>query len=366
LRLTYTTAFNSDITNNATLDLNRTTGTWTLNKVISGTGNVNKVGAGTVVLGGINSYSGITSIEQGVLSVSASANLGDGSATNTIRIANGATLQSTGANVDLGANRSIVLSGVGGTIEVTSTNKLVVSGLVTGNDCQLLTKTGTGTLSLTGGNTYAGGTQVSTGILDVSNTTGSGTGSGRVNVDVGAMLAGSGSIAPTAGNNVVINGTLAPGAVGATSGTDLAINITGSGTLTLNGAVNFTLFGNNNTGTLNPLTQNSHLIVGAADWNNIILGAGAVLNVGLNTGVTTTGWTTGDAFKLFDWTSILAGTSPAASAFSAINLPTLDSGRAWDTSGLFTTGTIVVVPEPGRAILLLIGLLGFCLRRRRN
>jgi len=365
LRLTDTTAFNSDITNNATLDLNRTTGTWTLNKVISGTGNVNKLGAGTVVLGGSNSYSGVTNIEQGVLSISASANLGDASATNTLRIANNATLQSTGADVDLGATRTIALSGVGATIEVTGTNKLTAPGAVTGNDCQLLTKTGNGTLSLGGANTYGGGTQVSAGTLDVSNTTGSGTGTGRLNVDAAATLTGGGIIAPAAGNNVVINGVLAPGAIGATSGTDLAITLSGSSTLALNGPVNFTLFGNNNSGTLNPLSQNTHLVVGAADWNNITIGSGAVLNVGLDTGVVTAGWTVGDAFQLFDWLGVLAGTPPTSGAFASINLPTLDAGKNWDTTQIFTSGIITIAPEPGRVLFLMLGVLGLAFRRRR-
>src|SRR3954462_7505589 len=45
-----------------------------------------------------------------------------------------------------------------------------------------LTKTGGGTLDLQVGNTFTGGTTVSGGILSVSNTTGSGTGSGNVSV----------------------------------------------------------------------------------------------------------------------------------------------------------------------------------------
>lgn len=366
LRLTDTTAFNSDITNNATLDLNRTTGSWTLAKVISGTGAVNKLGTGTVVLSGANSYSGQTNIEQGILSISASANLGDASATNTIRIANNATLQSTGADVDLGANRGIAMTGLGATIEVTGTNKLTAPGVITDNGCQLLTKTGSGALSLTGASTYEGGTSVVAGTLDVSNTTGSGTGLGTLTVDAGTILTGGGIISPASGKNIVIDGVLAPGALGSATGTDLAINLTGASTLSINSELNFTLFGNDNLGTLNPLTQNSSLVVSAPNWSSLTIGSGAVLNVGLNTGVTTTGWSAGDAFKLFDWLGILAGTPPSSgTAFSAINLPALDGGKTWDTSQIFTTGQITITPEPGRALLLMLGLLGLAFRRRR-
>ncbi len=50
-----------------------------------------------------------------------------------------------------------------------------------------LTKIGSGTLTLTGANTYAGGTTVSAGSLVVSNSTGSGTGTGAVNVNAGTL-----------------------------------------------------------------------------------------------------------------------------------------------------------------------------------
>ena len=81
----------------------------------------------------------------------------------------------------------------------------------------------------------------------------------------------------------------------------------------------------------------------------------------------------GDAWKLFDWSGILGGTAPVegTNGFSAINLPILEAGYTWDVSQLFTTGEITVnslsgVPEPTRAVLLLLGLLGLISRRRRR
>jgi autotransporter-associated beta strand protein len=91
------------------------------------------------------------------------------------------------------------------------------SGMMSGTGGSL-TKTGAGTFTLSGPNSYTGGTTVNAGSLFVNNTSGSGTGTGNVMVNTGATLGGSGSI----GGGVIGNGavtvnsgaTLAPGATG--------------------------------------------------------------------------------------------------------------------------------------------------------
>jgi autotransporter-associated beta strand protein len=74
-----------------------------------------------------------------------------------------------------------------------------------------ITKEGSGTLTLTGDNTYSNGTTVTSGVLLVSNTSGSGTGKAAVAVN-GGTLGGSGIIAGavTVGTNTGVHAFLAP------------------------------------------------------------------------------------------------------------------------------------------------------------
>jgi hypothetical protein len=49
-----------------------------------------------------------------------------------------------------------------------------------------------------------------------------------------------------------------------------------------------------------------------------------------------------------------------------MDLPSLTGGLVWDTSAFSSHGVLIVVPEPSRALLLLFGLLGLMMRRRRQ
>jgi hypothetical protein len=81
----------------------------------------------------------------------------------------------------------------------------------------------------------------------------------------------------------------------------------------------------------------------------------------------------GDIFNLFDWTTALGGsfTAPAGTTIGGVwgdfDLPTLTGALRWDLSAFSTHGVIaVVVPEPSRALLMLLGLIALCFRRRRQ
>lgn len=95
-----------------------------------------------------------------------------------------------------------------------------------------------------------------------------------------------------------------------------------------------------------------HLAIG-----DIVYGlASSTLDIRFLDGVTPA---LGDSFDLFDWTTFLT-TDP----FAQTTLPNLAPyALAWDTSALYTTGTIAIVPEP--ATLALLSLAAATLLRRR-
>jgi autotransporter-associated beta strand protein len=122
---------------------------------------------------------------------------------------------------------------LGGHALIIGSNSLstIFSGLIQdGTGVGAIAKIGTGTLTLSGANTYTGGTTVSSAILLVSNTSGSATGTGAVSVN-GGTLGGSGIIAGavTVGINANTASFLAP-SKGAKRPATLAIQ----GALTLN------------------------------------------------------------------------------------------------------------------------------------
>jgi autotransporter-associated beta strand protein len=132
----------------------------------SGTLALTKAGTGVETLSGADTYTGVTTINAGTLSISADNGLGTapGSATAGSLVLNGGTLGTT-ATFTLNANRGISLGASGGTIDVANGTTLTYSGIAAGSGN--LTLTDAGTLALGGANTYTGTTTISAGTLQV-------------------------------------------------------------------------------------------------------------------------------------------------------------------------------------------------------
>ena len=275
-----------------------------------------------------------------------------------------ATVTLNGAALDLNGNsigasaQTITFAAQSGTL----------TGLGQLNGGSVLDKTTSGVLNMGDSNAYSGGTTVTAGTLMAVNTTGSATGSGAVTVSSGATLGGTGIIAPGVGNVVTVNGTLQVGGATPVAGQTLTI-ATNAAALTINNLITFDLFsGEGNVGLNGSTTADQLLLTGNSGGASIVLGASSIFKI--NTSISS-GWTAGASWKLIDWASLTpSGTfsNLNSSVGNFSDMPDLSSfGLGWDVSNLYTSGvvTVAVVPEPSRALLMLLGLLALGFRRRR-
>ncbi|MFT4277034.1 MAG: autotransporter domain-containing protein [Rhodopseudomonas sp.] len=230
-----------DITNNATLTVNRSNST-SLGGAISGTGQLIKLGGAILALLGDNTYTGGTTISAGTLRVGNGATGGSivGDVVNNgvlefnrfDSIGFNGVISGTGSVTKLG-NNSMLLGGdntytggttisggylqigtggttgsiVGdvvnnGTLEFARSDAHTFSGAISGGGS--LIKRGAGNLSLTGTSSYTGATTVEAGTLSVN---GSIAASSLTTVNAGAALGGNGTV----GTTLINGGALAPG-----------------------------------------------------------------------------------------------------------------------------------------------------------
>jgi fibronectin-binding autotransporter adhesin len=187
----------------------------------------------------------------------------------------------------------------------------IFAGQILADGENTITKVGTGNWTLSGVNTYTGGTVVNGGTLTINNASGSGTGSGNVTVNTGATLAGTGTISGT--TTINSGATISPGNDGI--GT-LTIN----STITLtNGSTTFIQI-NKNAGTRDQLTT-----TGTINYGGTLIVTNLAGTLAQN-----------DSFKLFNANTYNGN-------FSALVLPPLAPDLMWNTAALATSGTISVV-----------------------
>ena len=331
-----TGSFGANITDNGIVAFDRSDSPGlTYSNVISGAGQVQQIGGGTTTLTGTNTYSGGTFFNNGTLAASADSNLG---ATTGGLTFNGGTFQYD-SGFTLSATRPITINAPGGTIDTQTFNPTIVQG-ITGAGA--LTKTGSGTLILTGANNYIGGTTIGAGTLQLGN--GGATGSIVGNVVDDGTLAFDRSDAVTFPGP--ISGTGSVTQIGTGSTTLTAANIYSGGTLLAAGTL---IAGNNSAFGSGALTVAANAVGTTLDntaaatslANAIVLNPLANLTMAGSNGLTLTGPISGDGALTKNGASTLILTADNSyTGGTTINTGTLQVGNG-GTTGSIGTGPVL-------------------------
>ncbi|OHH79575.1 AIDA autotransporter-like protein ShdA [Salmonella enterica] len=392
-----------DVTDNATLALN-TGGTF--DNTISGSGKVEKSGDDALTLSGANSYTGGTLISGGTLIASNVEALGTGDVTNnaTLALNTGGTFDNTisgsgqvvksgddvltlsGSNTYTGGTTisggTLIASNVdamgSGDVTYDATLELNTGGYFTNNISGIgqVVKSGDDTLTVSGTNTYTGGTLISSGTLVANDVNALGTGDVTDNAtlelntggDFTNNISGSGQVVKSGDETLTLSGsntytggtTISGGTLVATNvealgtgdvtnnatlelntGGDFTNNISGSGqvvksgdeTLTLSGANSYTGGTLISSGTLvandvnalgtGDVTDNAVLELNTGgDFDNAISGSGQVVKSGDET------------LTLSGANSYTGGTSISGGTLVATSVEALGSGDVTDNAVL--------------------------------
>src|SRR6202030_1571461 len=330
---------------------------------------------GTVVLTGVNTYSGGTNLNGGILAVNNDGNLGTGPLSF-----NGGTLEALVGGGGIISSKAITLLAGGGTFLADATTFSTLSGGITGVGS--FTKSVVGALFLTATNTYTGGTAISGGALLIGN----GGASGSI---VGDVL-DNGTLAFNRSDNITFGGVI--------SGTG-ALDQIGPGTLVLTGAnsysggtmvVNNSVLGVDNNGELGgpaggiTLQGGELLTTGAAFTTSraVVVNTASGLDIlAASTGTTATysglisgggGLVIGDpgdtgTVVLTGANTYTGGTTVSAATLSVAvdgNLGdsssglTLSGGELLATGNLFNTSRAIMTPANNRILAAATGGLG--------
>jgi autotransporter-associated beta strand protein len=217
------------------------------------------------------------------------------------------------------------------------------SGVISG--ASSVKKVGTGLWILSGANTYTGSTTVSAGTMTVTGSIGGGSvtvsNGGTYNLpgtQGGSLIISSGGSATLSGT---VTGLLSNGGTVKGTGTITGSSSMGSNSVTIPGntSIGTMTFGGNLT--MNTTASlNMQITGGSTSCDKLAITGAFICNGTLDVSLSSGTLLSGAAYQLFTAGSI-TGT------FATINLPTLDAGLVWDTSELYSTGKIKVIPNTG-------------------
>ena len=226
-----------------------------------------------------------------------------------------------GALASSGAGTPEVLAHYNQTLTINQNTNSTFTGVIASDNGTLsVTKSGTGTLALSGANTYSGTTTINAGALQVDGSLGA----GAVTVKTSAALTGAGSLS---------------GPVMVQSGAMLAPGDGGIGTLTVSNALTLagtTVIELSKAGT----TLASDQVAGLSTVNY-----GGSLLVRNISDPRALALAAGDSFRLFSAASY-------AGAFTSLVLPALSGGLNWDTTNLNVNGSVTVVANGAAPLMI--------------
>ena len=169
----------------AGLEVSNAATTLTLSGIIDGPGDVQKGGAGTLLLSGVNTFTGALNVHDGTIEIASINNNGAsgvlGESSHAVALgksgeANTATLLYTGTSASSTKGLTLVSeTNAAGVVNVSNAAAaLTLGGVVTGGG--RFEKAGAGTLILSASNDYTGGTTLTAGVLRLASIDAAGTG----------------------------------------------------------------------------------------------------------------------------------------------------------------------------------------------